>query len=156
MTKTTTARARTVTRTMNQDFRRCGRSGTEVSELFPEVGRVIDDVCVLRGCRHDSPIHAPAEYLATTGTQIGDRPSLGAWVTYGLGSENDNLPGFIVMKAGETGRPVAWSAGFLPARYQATLVETTGIPNVALPRGTRPEPRQAQLDLIAELNRDHP
>jgi hypothetical protein len=76
-------------------------------------------------------------------------------VHYGLGSENQNLPGFIVMKAGETGRPVAWSSGFLPARHQATIVEPTGIPHVALPAGTRLEEREAQLDLIAQLNRRH-
>jgi hypothetical protein len=136
-------------------FRRCGRSGVEVSELFPEIGRQIDDVCVLRGCRHDSPIHAPAEYLATTGTQIGDRPSLGSWVYYGLGTENENLPGFIVMKAGETGRPVAWSAGFLPARFQGTVVDPTGIPNIGLPQGFTPQDRQAQLELIDGLNQHH-
>jgi hypothetical protein len=115
----------------------------------------MDDICVLRSCRHDSPIHAPAEYLATTGTQIGDRPSVGAWVYYGLGTENQNLPGFIVMKAGETGRPVAWSSGFLPARYQGTIVEPAGIPNASLPSGMRAEEREAQLDLIAQLNRQH-
>lgn len=136
-------------------FRHHGRSGIPVSELFPEIGCCVDDICVLRSCKHDSPIHAPAEYLATTGTQIGDRPSVGAWVYYGLGSENRNLPGFIVMKAGETGRPPAWSAGFLPARYQATLVEPAGIPHVNLPPGTTPQDRQDQLDLIAGLNRRH-
>src|SRR4051812_23905643 len=102
----------------------CGQSGLPVSELFPELGKVIDDVCVLRGCRHNSPIHAPAEYLATTGTQVGDRPSLGAWVLYGLGSENRNLPGFVVLlQRGAAGRANAWDAGFLPPRFQGTRVE---------------------------------
>ena len=132
-----------------------GKSGIPVAEIFPETGRCVDDMCILRSCRHDSPIHAPAEYLATTGTQIGDRPSLGSWIYYGLGSENDNLPGFIVMKAGETGRPPAWSAGFLPARFQATVVEPAGIPNVALPGGVTSVQRQAQLELINGLNRHH-
>jgi hypothetical protein len=132
-----------------------GQSGIPVSEIFPHIGACVDDLCVLRSCRHDSPIHAPAEYLATTGTQIGDRPSVGAWVYYGLGSENQNLPGFIVMKAGETGRPVAWSSGFLPARYQGTMVEPTGIPHAVLPAGTTSHQREAQLDLIASLNRQH-
>jgi hypothetical protein len=136
-------------------FHRRGQSGIPVSELFPQLGACADDLCILRSCRHDSPIHAPAEYMATTGTQIGDRPSLGAWVLYGLGTENQNLPGFIVLKAGETGRPVAWQSGFLPARYQATLVEPSGIPHVALPAGTSAEEREAQLDLIAQLNRQH-
>src|SRR5206468_2646687 len=60
-------------------FARYGQSGIPVSEMFPHVGGCVDDICVLRSCRHDSPIHAPAEYLATTGTQVGDRPSVGAW-----------------------------------------------------------------------------
>jgi hypothetical protein len=136
-------------------FHRCGHSGIPVSELFPNTSRMIDDICVLRSCRHESPIHAPAEYLATTGTQVGDRPSLGSWICYGLGSENENLPAFIVMKAGETGRPVAWSSGFLPARFQGTLVEPAGIPNIALPPGVSARERQAQLDLIDALNRHH-
>jgi hypothetical protein len=136
-------------------FRPCGQSGIPVSELFPEVGRMIDDICVLRSCRHDSPIHAPAEYLATTGTQVGDRPSLGAWIHYGLGSESSNLPGFIVLKAGETGRAPAWSAGFLPARYQGTIVETTGIPNAGLPAGVAEADRRRQLDLLQGLNQLH-
>lgn len=118
-------------------FTRHGESGIEVSELYPELGRCIDDLCVLRSCRHDSPIHAPAEFIATTGTQVGDRPSLGAWLYYGLGSENHDLPGFIVFKAGETIRPPAMGAGFLPARYQGTLVDAVqGIPNLDLPAGT--------------------
>src|SRR5207253_2182557 len=99
-------------------FRKHGRSGLEVSDLFPEVGRCADRLCVLRSCRHDSPIHAPAEYISTTGTQVGDRPSLGAWLNYGLGSFNRNLPGFVVLIVGETGRPTAWQPGFLPSRYQ--------------------------------------
>src|SRR5581483_3130736 len=136
-------------------FQRRGQSGIAVSEIFPEIGDCVDDICVLRSCRHHSPIHAPAEYLATTGTQIGDRPSLGAWVYYGLGTVNRSLPGFIVLKAGDTGRPPAWSAGFLPAQFQGTMVETTGIPNVAMPAGTTSTQRQAQLDLIDGLNRMH-
>jgi hypothetical protein len=89
-----------------------GRSGIPVSELFPETGKHVDDLCILRSCRHNSPIHAPAEYIATTGTLIGDRPSLGAWVTYGLGSDNQNLPAFMVMTVGETGRAPAGGARF--------------------------------------------
>jgi hypothetical protein len=138
-------------------FPRHGRSGIAVSELFPEIGKRVDDLCVLRACRHNSPIHAPAEYLATTGTQVGDRPSLGSWVTYGLGSENRNLPGFVVMLSNSdgSGREPGWSSGFLPARYQGTVVRAEGIPNLTMPRGTTPGRRQAQLDLIADLNRRH-
>jgi hypothetical protein len=132
-----------------------GQSGIPASELFPEIGKQVDDLCVLRSCRHSSPIHAPAEYMATTGTQIGDRPSLGSWLVYGLGSENRNLPGFVVFIAGETGRPPAWSAGFLPARYQGTIVKPDGAPNLAMPADSTMENRQAQLDLIARLNQRH-
>jgi hypothetical protein len=136
-------------------FQPHGRSGLPVSELFPHTAQLVDDICVLRSCRHSSPIHAPAEYLATTGTQIGDRPSLGAWVSYGLGSENQNLPAFVVFLAGESGRPPGWASGFLPARYQGTVVAADGIPNVAAPDGSAASPRQRQLDLIHRLNAHH-
>lgn len=137
-------------------FTRRGQSGLPVSELFPKVGRHVDDLCVLRSCRHETPIHAPAEYLATTGTQVGDRPSFGAWVQYGLGSANRNLPGFIVLlQNGSAGRPNAWDAAFLPPRFQGTVVQPTGIPNVAMPPGTSTPRRQAQLELLNALNRNH-
>jgi hypothetical protein len=136
-------------------FKKHGQSGIPVSEMFPEIGKRVDDICVLRSCRHASPIHAPAEYIATTGSQVGDRPSLGAWLTYGLGSVNKDLPGFIVFIAGETARPVAWSSGFLPPRYQGTVVKPTGIPNLARPHGTSARTRRDQLDLIAALNARH-
>ncbi|HYT91631.1 MAG TPA: DUF1501 domain-containing protein, partial [Gemmataceae bacterium] len=138
-------------------FTRYGQSGIPVSAMFPEIGRHVDDICVLRSCRHSSPIHAPAEYLAMTGTQIGDRPSLGSWLYYGLGSENRDLPGFVVMiSSGDgAGREPGWSSGFLPARYQGTVVGAGGIPNLAMPAGTSESQRRAQLDLIADLNRRH-
>jgi hypothetical protein len=136
-------------------FTKQGKSGLPVSELFRETGRLVDDLCILRGCRHESPIHAPAEYLATTGSQVGDRPSLGAWITYGLGSVNRNLPGFVVMLAGETTRAAAWSAGFLPARWQGTVTTASGVANVGLPKGTTAKARAAQLELINGLNRRH-
>jgi Protein of unknown function (DUF1501) len=136
-------------------FLRGGQSGLSVSEIFPEISKRADDLCVLRGCRHDSPIHAPAEYIATTGSQVGDRPSLGAWLAYGLGSVNRNLPAFLVFIAGSTGRAPAWSSGFLPARYQGTVVKKEGIPNLNPPSGFTPAHRRAQRNLMAELNRLH-
>lgn len=133
-----------------------GQSGIPVSELFPEIGRCIDDICVLRSCRHNTPIHAPAEYLSLTGTQVGDRPSLGAWVYYGMGSENRDLPGFLVLMSGEeSSRTPGWSNGFLPARYQGTIVKPEGIPNLVMPGGIRAESRQAQLGFMALLNGRH-
>ena len=132
-----------------------GKSGIAVSELFPHVGGRIDDVCVIRSCKHDSPIHAPAEYIATTGTQIGDRPSVGAWLHYGLGSVTKDLPGYVVLIAGETGRAAAWSNGFLPARHQGAVCGSSGIPNIKPPEGVTTSTRQAQFELVNELNRLH-
>ncbi len=135
-------------------FHPAGESGIQISELFPHVARCADDLCVIRSCRHDSPIHAPAEYLSTTGSLLGDRPSLGAWLTYGLGSENHNLPGFVVFKTGETIRPPATAAGFLPASYQGIFVDVEqGIPHLARPEHISAEQRRAQLDFLNRLNR---
>lgn len=137
-------------------FRPYGESGIPVSELHPELGRCVDDLCVIRSCQHNSPIHAPAEFIATTGTQVGDRPSLGAWLNYGLGSENSDLPGFVVLKTGETIRPPAIGTGFLPAQFQGVLVDSQkGIPNLALPEGFTRADRESQLRLLDTLNREH-
>jgi hypothetical protein len=132
-----------------------GKCGLPVAELYPHVGGCIDDICVIRGMKHDSPIHAPAEYVATTGTQIGDRPSLGAWLHYGLGAETQNLPGYVVLIAGETGRAAAWANGFLPARHQGTVCGAAGVPNAAPPPGADPKALAARLDLVQTLNREH-
>lgn len=137
-------------------FRQYCESGIPVSELHPELGQCVDEMCVIRSCQHDSPIHAPAEFIATTGTQVGDRPSLGAWLTYGLGSENSDLPGFVVLKTGETVRPPAIGTGFLPAQFQGVLVDSQkGIPNLALPDGFTRADRESQLRLLGALNREH-
>jgi hypothetical protein len=137
-------------------FQPHGQSGIEVSSLYPELAQCVDDLCVIRSMRHNSPIHAPAEFIATTGTGIGDRPSLGAWIGYGLGSENENLPSFILLKQGETIRPPTIGSGFLPARFQGTLVDgEKGIPHIALPAGVSSDSRRRQLDFIAQLNRQH-
>jgi hypothetical protein len=134
-------------------FRQHGESGIPVSDLFPHVAQCVDDLCVIRSCRHDSPIHAPAEYLTLTGSLLGDRPSLGAWLTYGLGSENRNLPGFVVFRTGETIRPPGMAAGFLPAKYQGVPVDAQrGIAHLELPEGLSPQDRRHQLDFLHELN----
>ena len=137
-------------------FHRAGQSGIEISELFPNVARCADDLCVIRSCRHDSPIHAPAEYLTTTGSLLGDRPSLGAWLTYGLGSENQNLPGFVYFRTGETVRPPSTAAGFLPARYQGVQVDIgRGLPHLSSPEHVTTSQRRAQLDFLKLLNERH-
>src|SRR5207249_3022276 len=107
-------------------FQRHGRSGIEVSEIFPHVASSIDDICVIRSMHADVPNHEPSLLLMNCGEARLIRPSVGSWVTYGLGSENQNLPGFIVMCPG--GYPIQesqnWQAGFLPGAYQGTYIDT--------------------------------
>ena len=137
-------------------FKKHGRSGIDVSSLFPHVARHADDLCVIRSMKHESPIHAPAEYISLTGSGVGDRPSFGAWVTYGLGSENRNLPGFIVFNSDGTPRPPGFHAGFLPARFQGTRCDgPDGIRDLRMPEGYSPKDRRQQLDLMDRLNRLH-
>ncbi len=137
--------------------RRYGQSGSAVSDLFQETARMVDDICVVRGMHHDNPIHTPAEYITLTGSMTGTRPTLGAWVYYGLGTENQNLPGFVVMTTGENfSGPAIWSSGFLAARYQGTPVDPRqGIPYIQMPGGFTPQHRRAQLDLMNRLNGRH-
>lgn len=137
------------------EFQRHGESGLPVSELFPETARHVDDLCLVRSIQHDTVIHVPAEYMLTTGTIVGDRPSLGAWVRYGLGSENRDLPGFVVL--GDAPPRPAYSAGFLPARVQGTYIAKVreGIPDLDLPGTVAARRRSGQLALLDRLNRRH-
>ena len=141
-------------------FAKHGESGIEVSELFPETARLVDELCVIRSMQHTNPVHGPGECVMLTGTQLGDRPSLGAWTTYGLGSENSNLPSFVVMNVHTEGmqypQAAGWETGFLPARYQGTVVDASrGIRNITMPAGYNAASRQAQLELMGDLNRRH-
>src|SRR5437762_258553 len=105
-------------------FHRHGRSGLEVSELLPNLARHADDLCVLRSLHTDNPNHGPALFLMNNGSMTPTRPSMGAWLSYGLGSENANLPGFVVLCPG---RPVRfaelWSSAFLPGEHQGTYIK---------------------------------
>ncbi len=104
-------------------FRNCGQSGIEVSEIFPQVGDSIDDFCVIRSMHSDNGNHVPSLYLMSCGNQLPGHPSLGSWVTYGLGSENENLPGFVVLCPGyPVGGPPLWSSAFLPNSYQGAYI----------------------------------
>ena len=104
-------------------FRRCGKSGIEISEIFPKLGDSIDDVCVIRSMYTEIPNHEPSLFLMNCGHRVPGRPSMGSWLTYGLGSENQNLPGFVVLCPGY---PIVgaqlWSSTFLPAIYQGTYI----------------------------------
>src|SRR5581483_6616957 len=107
-------------------FQKYGKSGIEVSELFPHVAQSVDDLCIIRSMHADVPNHEPSLMLMNCGEARQIRPSMGSWVTYGLGSENQNLPGFIAMCPG--GYPIQetqnWQAAFLPGVYQGTYIDT--------------------------------
>lgn len=140
-------------------FRQYGQSGIPVSSLFPRTAELVDELCVVRSLNHRVPVHGPGECIALTGTGVGDRPSLGAWMNYGLGSESQDLPGFMVLLSNTTGPPPqlpGWGAGFLPAQYQGTLVDgNKGVPYTEMPGGYTESNRRRQLDFITEMNRRH-
>src|SRR5271165_3185128 len=143
-------------------FQKYGKSGLEVSEIFPHVASCIDDICVIRSMHADVPNHEPSLLLMNCGEARQIQPSFGSWVTYGLGSENQNLPGFIAMCPG--GYPIQetqnWQSAFLPGAYQGTYVDTRHtdvdklIEHVRNTFVTTTDQRQ-QLDLLQQLNQRH-
>ncbi|MEX2381666.1 MAG: DUF1501 domain-containing protein [Opitutales bacterium] len=143
-------------------FRKYGESGIEVSDLFPHVGECIDDISVIRSMHADVPNHEPSLMLMNCGEARLVRPSLGSWVTYGLGTENQNLPGFVSMCPG--GYPIQetqnWQSGFLPGAFQGTYIDTQHtaaeklIENVKNNHLSRPDQRK-KLDLLQQLNARH-
>jgi hypothetical protein len=143
-------------------FRKYGESGTEVSEIFPHVARCVDDLAVIRSMHADVPNHEPSLLLMNCGESRLIRPSLGSWLTYGLGTENENLPAFIAMCP--DGYPIQesqnWQAGFLPGIYQGTYIDTKHreidklIAHIRNEQWKRPEQRR-QLDLLRDLNEHH-
>ncbi len=138
------------------EFRPGGKSGLPVSDLFPYLREVADDLVVLRGCYSDQFDHAPAIYLRHTGHQLPGRPCLGSWITYGLGTENHNLPAFVVMSDGSTkSGPPAYGAGFLPAVYQGTIFRGGESPILYLknPDGVSEQSQRATLDFINQIGR---
>jgi hypothetical protein len=140
------------------EFRPGGASGLLVSDLYPNVRDCADDIAVIRGCYGDQFDHAPAIYLRNSGTQFPGRPCLGSWVTYGLGTENQNLPAFVVMSDGSTkSGPPAYSAGFLPAVYQGTVFRGGKNPILYLenPAGRSQESQRDTLDFIGNIDRMH-
>jgi hypothetical protein len=141
------------------EFHRCGQSGIEVSEIFPKLGARIDECCVIRSMYTDRPNHEPSLLLMNTGDKQVGRPSMGSWLTYGLGSENQNLPGFVVLCPGlPVLGPQLWASTFLPAAYQGTYIpngEKTPdklVQFIRNPELTLEEQRR-QLDLLEKLNR---
>ena len=116
------------------NFKKFGKSGAEICELFEHIGSVVDDICLVRSMTTDAINHDPAHMFMNTGTQIAGRPSMGAWVTYGLGSDAQDLPGFVVLTSlgkGGQNQPIAarqWAAGFLPSRFQGVNLRSKGDP----------------------------
>jgi len=141
-------------------FHQYGESGIPVSELLPETAKHVDDLCIVRSMQHRNPVHGPGECVALTGTGAGDRPSIGSWSLYGLGSETENLPAFITMNLHSDGmqypQAAGWSAGFLPPRFQGTVVDPEkGIRDVAMPEGVTNAARRKQLGVLESFNRRH-
>lgn len=143
-------------------FRQYGQNGTWVSELFPNLAAMVDKLCIVRSMQSDIPNHGPGMMMMNTGFSRAGRPSMGSWVTYGLGTLNQNLPGYIVLGPGASGDGGngRWSSGFLPAVYQGTFVSDTvadpqkQIAHLANARLSREQQRR-QLDLLKELNQDY-
>ncbi|HLN32975.1 MAG TPA: DUF1501 domain-containing protein [Gemmataceae bacterium] len=141
-------------------FRKHGQSGLEISSLFPHISRFADDLCVIKSLYTDTAAHASGCLQMNTGVvQIG-KPSLGAWLSYGLGTINDSLPSFVVMtdpRGGPIGSASNWSGGFMPAAYQGTLFRSQGVPllDLATPPGISNRTQRDSLDLLARLNHEH-
>jgi hypothetical protein len=141
-------------------FKKYGRSGLEISDLFPHLSRCADDLAVIRSCWADSVNHPQAVYQINTGSILMGKPSLGSWVSYGLGTENQNLPAFVVLPdpgGGIKGGPPAYCAGFLPASHQGTVMRGGENPILDLqpPGSTTPAEQRKVLDLIGRLNAHH-
>ncbi len=142
-------------------FRAHGESGMVMSELFPHLSKHADDLCVVRSMHTDVPNHEPGLLLMNSGHQQPTRPSLGSWVSYGLGTENQNLPGFVVLCPGlPVVGPQLWNNAFLPGEFQGTAVNTNNmavdklVANLNHPSLSRPEQKQ-QLDLLQRINQLH-
>jgi hypothetical protein len=142
-------------------FKRHGKAGTWVSELLPYTAKIVDDIALIQTVNTEAINHDPAVTYICTGHQIPGRPSLGAWLSYGLGTMNRNLPAFVVMTATWTGRKEAqaiynrlWGSGFLPSKHQGVALRSQGDPVLFLsnPPGVRPEVRRRMLDSLARLN----
>jgi hypothetical protein len=144
-------------------FQRYGSQGTELSSLLPHIGSVVDDICLIRSMTTDAINHDPAHMFMNTGSQITGRPSMGAWVNYGLGSEAENLPGFVVLVSTGKGRspqPIAarqWSNGFLPSRFQGVQLRGQGeaVLYLSNPQGVTREQQGLDVEAIHAMNRHH-
>ena len=141
-------------------FRPRGESGLEISDFLPNISQHADDLCVIRSLHGDSVNHPQSVYQMNTGSILMGHPSFGSWLAYGLGSENADMPAFVVLPdpgGGLKGGPSAWGSGFLPATYQGTAMRPgkTPVLNLKPQEGVTPERQRATLDLIQRLNQQH-
>jgi hypothetical protein len=141
-------------------FRPHGQSGIEVSELLPHLAECVDDLCVLRGCHGGTVTHPESVYMMNTGSILMGRPSLGSWVAYGLGTENQNMPAFVVLPDPHgwvKGGAPAWGQGFLPSAFQGTILQggASPITNLRNPAGVGAEQQRRTIDFVQQLNRRH-
>jgi hypothetical protein len=140
-------------------FKKMGQSGADMAENWENLGRVADDICFFRGCQVDSVNHPTAMFQLNCGNRFGGDPAVGAWVNYGLGSENQNLPGFIVLPevSYPQGGAANWGNGYLPAVFQGTPLRPKGSPILDLspPMGITEKQQRTNLELLAMLNRTH-
>jgi hypothetical protein len=140
-------------------FAKYGQCGAELSEVLPNLAKVVDDICIVRSCRTDQFNHAPAQIFLNTGFAQPGRPSIGSWVTYGLGAETSDLPAFVVMSTGSgiSGGAANWGSGFLPSLYTGCRFRNQGEPilNVTSPDGIDAKLQRDTLDLLGDLNRRH-
>ena len=137
-------------------FARHGKCGAELSEVLPNLATVVDDIAIVKSCKTTQFNHAPAQIFMNTGFSQPGRPSMGSWVTYGLGAETQNLPAFVVMSTGSgiSGGAACWSSGFLPSVYSGTRFRNTGDPilNVSSPDGIDAVQQRDTIDLISAMN----
>ncbi|MCC7334755.1 MAG: DUF1501 domain-containing protein [Pirellulaceae bacterium] len=141
------------------DFEKAGESGADICKVWVHLREQVDSICFYRGAQAESVNHPTACYHINTGNRFGGDPAVGSWVTYGLGSMNEDLPAFVVLPRSSypQGGAANWSNGFLPAAFQGTTLRPTGSPILDLkpPSGVTPELQRANLDLLADLNQGH-
>ena len=139
-------------------FAKHGQCGAEISEALPHLAKVVDDICIIRSCHTDQFNHAPAQIFFNTGFSQPGRPSIGSWVTYGIGAETSDLPAFIVMSTGTglSGGAALWSSGFLPTVFTGVRLRNSGDPilDVSSPPGVDAKVQRQTLDLLNDLNRE--
>ena len=140
-----------------RQFARHGKNGTWVSDLYPHTAQIVDDITLIKSCATDVFNHAPAKLFMNTGSSQMGRPSIGAWVTYGIGSESKDLPGFVVLQSGPRGPrggAVNWGSGFLPTSYQGVPFRNTGDPivNLSSPKGISSATQRDTIAAVRDLN----